>query len=149
MTLADAVISPGDLGTGVLAVLAYAAVGLLLLAAGYGLLDRLTPGSLSELIYVDRNENAMRVAAAQILSVTVVIASAALTSVGGTFGALVDMAVFGLLALLLQAGAFRLLDRLTPGSLGEHICAEEHHPAATLTAVWTLAIGVVLAVAVY
>ena len=148
MIVADSVISAHDLGLGVLAVLAYTGVGLFLLAAGYLLLDRLTPGSLSELIYVQRNENAMRVAVGQLASVTIVIASATLTSVGGRFGALIDVTVFGTMAMILPGLSFRLLDALTPGNLGELVCSEEKHPAATLTAAWTVAIGVVLAVAV-
>lgn len=148
MILADSVIRAEDIGTGVLAVLAYTAVGLALLVAGFVILDRLTPGSLGELIYIERNDNAMRVAVGQLASVTIVIVSAALTSVGGQFGALVDMSVFGSLALLLQAVAFVVLDKLTPGHLGEHVCSKDKHPAATLTAAWTIAIGVVLAVAI-
>ena len=56
--------------------------------------------------------------------------------------------VFGAMALILQGLSFRLLDALTPGNLGELVCSQEKHPAATLTAAWTVAIGVVLAVAV-
>jgi uncharacterized membrane protein YjfL (UPF0719 family) len=137
-----------ELGLGVLTVLAYAAVGLLLLVAGYSVLDALTPGRLMTLIYLERNVNAARITIAQLASVTIVVASAALTSVGGRFGALVDMGVFGLLALLLQAVCFWTLDALTPGDLGDIVTQSEPHPAALVTAAWTLAIGVLLAVAI-
>lgn len=144
----DFTLSGHDLLVGVLATLAYAAVGLALLVAGYLLLDRLTPGSLGTLIYTEGNQNAARLTVGHLVSVTLVIASAALTSRGGTFGALLDMAVFGALALVLQAVSFKVLDVLTPGDLGAIVTAERTCPASFVTAVWAVAIGAVLAIAV-
>lgn len=144
----DFTLSGRDLLVGVLATLAYAAVGLALLVAGYLLLDRLTPGDLGTLIYTDHNVNAARMTVGHLVSVTLVIASAALTSQGGTFGALLDMAVFGALALALQAVAFRVLDALTPGHLGAVVTAATPCPASSVTAVWAVVIGAVLAVAI-
>jgi uncharacterized membrane protein YjfL (UPF0719 family) len=144
----DFTLSAPDIGLGVLAVLAYAALGLALLVAGYRVLDALTPGRLSDLICEDRNVNAATLTVAHLTAVTLVVASAALTSVGGRFGALLDMAVFGSLGLLLQAAAFRLLDRITPGDLGELVTSSEPHPATLVTGAWIIATSVVLAVAV-
>ena len=144
----DFTLSGRDLLVGGLATLAYAAVGLLLLVAGYVLLDRLTPGNLGTLIYTEGNLNAARVTIGHLVAVTLVVASAALTSAGGTFGALLDMAVFGALALVLQAVSFKVLDALTPGHLGAIVTAREPAPASTVTAVWAVAIGAVLAIAV-
>lgn len=148
MTLAASTLSPEDVGLGVLAVLAYAAVGLALLVAGYLVLDRLTPGRLSSLIFAERNVNAAGLVVAHLVAVTLVVASAGLTSVGGRFGALLDMAVFGVVALALQALAFRVLDRATPGDLGTIVTSPSPHPATLVVGAWTVAVGVVLAVAV-
>ncbi len=144
----DFTLSGRDIGIGILATLAYAAVGMALLVGGYVLLDKLTPGHLGTLIYTDSNVNAGRLTIGHLVSVTLVVASAALTSQGGTFGALLDMAIFGVLALVLQGVSFKLLDRLTPGDLGSVVTAKETCPASLVTAVWAVAIGAVLAVAI-
>lgn len=144
----DFTLSGEDILVGVLATLAYAAVGLALLVGGYVLLDKLTPGHLGTLIYTDANTNAARMTIGHLLSVTLVVASAAITSQGGTFGALLDMAVFGGLALVLQGVSFKLLDQLTPGHLGSIVTAKETCPASLVTAVWAVAIGAVLAIAI-
>ena len=52
-----------DLAFGLLSGLAYAAVGLVLLAVGYAAIDLITPGRLGQLIYVERNANAAAVVA--------------------------------------------------------------------------------------
>ena len=144
----DFTLSGRDVLVGVLATLAYAAVGLLLLVAGYVLLDKLTPGDLGSLIYRDGNTNAARMVVGHLVAVTLVVVSATLTSAGGTFGALLDVAVFGALALVLQAVSFKVLDAVTPGHLGTIVTAKETCPASLVTAVWAVAIGAVLAVAI-
>jgi len=144
----DFTLSGRDIGIGILATLAYAAVGMALLVGGYVLLDKLTPGHLGTLIYTDSNVNAGRLTIGHLVSVTLVVASAALTSQGGTFGALLDMAIFGALALVLQGVSFKVLDKLTPGDLGSIVTAKETCPASLVTAVWAVAIGAVLAVAI-
>lgn len=144
----DFTLSGSDVLVGVLATLAYAGVGLALLVAGYVLLDRLTPGHLGHLIYSDGNQNAARLTVGHLVAVTLVVASAALTSRGGTFGALLDMAVFGALALVLQGVSFKVLDAVTPGHLGSIVTAETTTPASMVTAVWAVAIGAVLAIAI-
>lgn len=144
----DFTLTAEDIGLGVLAVLAYAALGLALLVAGFRLLDALTPGRLSDLICEQRNWNAARLTVAHLAAVTIVVATAALSSVGGRFGALLDMGIFGSLGLLLQALSFRLLDRITPGNLGELVTSAEPHPATLISSAWVIATSVVLAVAI-
>ena len=144
----EAALNAQDIGEGVLATLAYAGVGLALLVGGYLVLDLLTPGKLGNLVYVEHNKNASRMVIAHLIAVTLVIVSAAVTSFGGTFGALLDMAVFGALAILLQAVAFKVLDVATPGHLGKIVTAPEPCPASTVAAAWSVAVGVVLAVAI-
>lgn len=142
-------LSAADLATGVLAFAAYATLGLLLLIAGYKLLDLLTPGDLGRLIWVEHNVNASRITIAHLIAVTVVVTTAALTSVGGIFGSLLDMAVFGVLALVVQAVAFRVIDKATPGELGAILTDPTPCPSSYVTGAWTVAISVMLAVAVY
>lgn len=142
-------LSGSDLLIGIAAFSAYATLGFVLLIAGYKLLDRLTPGDLGHLIWVEHNVNASRITVAHLTAVTIVITTAALTSVGGLFGALLDVAVFGALALVVQAVAFRVIDRVTPGDLGAIITDPTPSPSSYVTGAWTVAISVVLAVAVY
>ncbi|MFI6329327.1 DUF350 domain-containing protein [Micromonospora chersina] len=42
--------------------------------------------------------------------------------------------VFGVVGVALLAAGFVLVDLLTPGRLGEVICADEPHPAARVSA---------------
>lgn len=139
-----------NLGYGVGAALAYAGVGLVLLALGFFVLDKLTPGKLAHLIYVDNNVNAARMAMAHLAAVALVITSAAFSAQGETYYiALADMAVFGLVGIIMQAVAFKAVDALTPGELGEIVTAPTPCPAATVSAVISIVIAVVVSIAVF
>ncbi|MGK5742046.1 DUF350 domain-containing protein [Micromonospora sp. URMC 103] len=109
-------------------------VGVGLLAAGFLLVDLLTPGKLRELIWVQRNHNAGLLLAANQLGIAAIVFTAILTSYSDFGKGLASTVIFGLVGLAVMALAFFVLDLLTPGRLGEVICAEDPHPAARVSA---------------
>ena len=134
-----------DIGEGLLASLAYVGVAVVLLGLGFLALDLLSPGRLSTVIMRDRNRNAAVVAAAGMLGLAIVVGTSVLTTPDDFTAGLVTTAVFGLVGVLLQALVFVVLDRLTPGKLGDVVCAEGSHPGAYLIASSLLASGIIVA----
>ncbi|MEV4201267.1 DUF350 domain-containing protein [Micromonospora globbae] len=112
----------------------FGVVGVALMAAGFLLVDLLTPGRLRELIWVRRNGNAALLLAANQLGIAGIVFTAVLTSYSDFAKGLASTLIFGLIGLLIMALAFFVLDLLTPGRLGEIICADEPHPAARVSA---------------
>jgi uncharacterized membrane protein YjfL (UPF0719 family) len=123
----------------------YLGVGVVLLAAGFHVLDLLTPGKLAEFIMTQRNRNAARVASAAMLSLAIVIATAVVTTNNDFAFGLVSTAIFGAVGVLLQTVVYVVLDRLTPGRLGDVVCATEDHPGSWVLAASLLAAGVIVA----
>ena len=69
-----------ELVRGVAATLAYAAVGTVVLALGYVVLDAITPGNLRHLVYADHNTNAAVLAGANVLAVAGIVTTAIVTA---------------------------------------------------------------------
>jgi uncharacterized membrane protein YjfL (UPF0719 family) len=137
-----------DLANGVLASLAYAGVGSAVLIGGYAALDALTPGSLRQLVYAERNRGAAILACAHLLALATIVATAILTAGDDLGRGVLDAAVYGLLGVVLLALSFKVVDWLTPGALGDLVCEEPLHPAVWVTAGFQIALGAVLAAAV-
>ena len=137
-----------DLVRGVLATLAYAAVGTVVLALGYAVLDAITPGNLRHLVYEDHNRNAAVLAGAHVLSVGGIITTAIVTSDDDLARGVVDALVYGLIGIALLAASFKVLDRLTPGDLGQICTDPEGTSAVYVTAAFQVALGAVLAAAI-
>jgi uncharacterized membrane protein YjfL (UPF0719 family) len=137
-----------DLGTGVLATLAYAGVGLAILAIGYAVLDLITPGRLRDLVFAERNVNAAVVVCGNILALAAIVTTAIVESDDSLSRGLVQTTVYGLLGVALQAIAFKIVDWLTPGHLGHIVTAARPDPAAVVVAIISLAMGAVLAAAI-
>ncbi|MCI4061936.1 DUF350 domain-containing protein [Micromonospora sp. R77] len=123
-----------DLLSGAWQSVVFGVVGVALMAAGFLLVDLLTPGKLRELIWVRRNGNAALLLAANQLGIAGIVFTAILTSYHDFGKGLASTVIFGLVGLLVMALAFFVLDLLTPGRLGEVICADEPHPAARVSA---------------
>ncbi len=123
-----------DLLSGAWQSVVFGVVGVGLLAAGFGLVDLLTPGRLRELIWERRNANAALLLTANQLGIAAIVFTAILTSYSDFAKGLASTLVFGLIGLGIMALAFLVLDLLTPGKLGEIICSEEPHPAARVSA---------------
>ncbi|MGW4462244.1 DUF350 domain-containing protein [Micromonospora sp. NPDC004704] len=131
-----------------LATLAFGVVGVLLMGVGYALVDMATPGRLHELIWADRNRNAALLLASNLAGVGIIVTTAIVASDDDFLAGLVGSAAYGLIGLLIMAGAFLLLDMATPGRLGEILVDPEPHPAVWVSAVVHLATGAVIAAAI-
>jgi uncharacterized membrane protein YjfL (UPF0719 family) len=137
-----------DLAFDLLAGLAYGAVGLALLALGYGAIDLLTPGRLTDLIYRDRNWNAAFVVASGLVAIATIQVTAIITSHDDLDQGLAYSGAFGVLGVVLLVISFMVVDRLTPGDLGEIVCATERHPAVVVTVANHIAVGAIVAAAI-
>lgn len=137
-----------ELAVGVVGTVAYAAVGVVLMGLGYGLVDLLTPGKLGELIWRERNPNAALVLLSGLAGVGLIVVTAILTSDDAIGRGLLSTVVYGLLGIVLMGASFLLLDALTPGKLGETVTEHALHPAAWVTAVVHLAVAGIIAASV-
>ena len=134
--------------TGVIGTLAYAGVGLTLLALGYVVLDLITPGNLRHLVFAERNVNAAVVASGNMLALAAIVTTAIVESDDVIVTGLVQAAVYGLLGIVLQAVAFKIVDLVTPGHLGHIVTDARPDPASGVVAVFALAMGAVLSAAI-
>ncbi|WP_017573072.1 DUF350 domain-containing protein [Nocardiopsis halotolerans] len=132
-----------------LAALAYGGVGVAILVVGYLLTDILTPGKLHELIWVNRNRNAVLLVCANTLGSAIVVTSAILSSESEvSLGAgLISTAVYGVIGLAVMAVSFVLIDLLVPAKVARMVSDDEPHPATWVSAVAHVSIALVLAAA--
>ncbi len=137
-----------DLAAGVLATLAFAAVGTLVLGLGYLVLDAITPGNLRHLVYQDHNRNAAVLAGANVLALAGIVVTAIATSDDDLSDGVAEALVYGLIGIALLAIAFKVLDKLTPGNLGQICTDPQGTPAVYVTAAFQLGLGAVLAAAI-
>ena len=135
------------LGQGVLATLLYFVIGFAVLALGFVVLDVLTPGNLRRQVYTDRNPNAAILLAANHLALALIVVTAVLTSDDSLGQGLVDSLVYGLLGVVLQGVALRLLDAFVPGHLRAMVAEPRMSGAAWAVGSSLLAIGAVNAAA--
>lgn len=148
MNSIDLRIGVGDLLAGLGAGVVWGAMGIVLLALGYVVIDRLTPGELGQLIWEDRNVNAAVVLASGLLAIGIIITTSILTSLDGFVAGVVSAFAYGLLGIALLAVSFLVDDRLTPGELGEIVTNATPSPAAWVVAANHLALGAILAAAI-
>jgi hypothetical protein len=137
-----------DLAFDLLAGLAYGAIGLLLLAAGYIAIDVLTPGRLSDLIYRDRNWNAAAVVASGLIAIATIVVTAIITSHDDLDQGLAYAGSFGILGVILLVVSFLVVDKFTPGDLGALVCDHDRHPAVVVTVANHIAVGAIVAAAI-
>jgi len=128
--------------------LAYAGVGLVLMALGYLLVDLVTPGKLHELIWAQRNRNATVLLASNLFAVGTIVVAAIAAGENSFVTGLVGTAGYGLLGLLVMAVSFVLLDAVTPGHLGDILVDREPHPAVWVSATIHVATGAIVAAAI-
>ncbi|WP_214412508.1 DUF350 domain-containing protein [Sphaerisporangium fuscum] len=136
------------LGRGALAILAYAALGVLLLVTGFYVIDMATPGRLSKIIKTDRNPNAALLTASGLAAVGLIVASSIWSSGGALQEGLLSTLVFGLVGIVVQTVGTLLFDRVVGISVRELVSEEKLQPGAVLLSVTHLAIGLITAVAV-
>jgi Domain of Unknown Function (DUF350) len=141
------VVSGDLLSQGALATVLYFAVGIGVLSLGFVALDLITPGNLRRQVYTDRNPNAAILLGANHLALAIIVVTAIATSADNLGQGLVDSAVYGLLGVVLQAVALRLLDAFVPGHLRNLVNEPRMSGAAWAVGISLLAIGAVNAAA--
>lgn len=140
-------ISGESLAQNVIAALLYFAVGVVVLATGFVMVDLLTPGNLRQMVFVERRPNAVAVACGMYAALAIVVIAAIVASSNELGQGLVDAAVYGLVGVVLQGLALIVLEIVVPGRFRDLIADERLHPAAIATAVTLLAVGGVNAAA--
>ena len=134
-----------DLLTGAWQSVIFGVVAIALMAAGFVLVDLLTPGRLRDLIWVQRNSNAALLLSANQLGIALIVFVAIWTSYEDFGVGLASTILFGMLGLVLMAVSFLVLDLLTPGRLGEIICDDQPHPAAKVSAASHFGVALIVA----
>ncbi|MFJ2032658.1 DUF350 domain-containing protein [Streptosporangium sp. NPDC087985] len=137
-----------NLGRGALAIASYAALGVILLIAGFYVIDMAVPGKLSRLIRSDRNSNATLLTGSGLAAVGLIVAASIWSSGGVLYEGLLATAVFGLVGIAVQTVARIVFDKVAGFSVRELVREPELQPGACLLAVIYLAIGLITAVAV-
>ncbi|OBI84839.1 DUF350 domain-containing protein [Mycobacterium sp. 1245805.9] len=133
---------------GAVATILYFAVGMAVLLVGFYVVDWLTPGKLRQLVFIDRRPNAVVVAGAMYISLTVVIITAIVNSYSQLAQGLLGVAVYGLMGVILLGIALLAMHLLIPGDFHEHIDEPTLHPGSFAVALILLAVGGVTAAAV-
>lgn len=140
-------IDPGVLTQSVVSTVLYFLVGIVVLVAGFGMVDVLTPGKLRREVFVDRRPNAVVITAAMDVSLALVIVSAIKSSSDQLGQGLLDTLVYGLVGVVLQGIALAILESIVPGRFRGFIDSEEFHPASIAAAVVLVVVGGINAVA--
>jgi uncharacterized membrane protein YjfL (UPF0719 family) len=135
-------------GTGAGSIVAYAALGLVLLLIGYYAIDLATPGRLSVIIRDERNINATVLASCAVFSVALIIVAAIWSSGGRLSEGLISTAIFGLIGIVAQVVAAFVFNILARIDVRRLVHEPTVSPAAVLLGVTNLAIGLVTAIAV-
>jgi uncharacterized membrane protein YjfL (UPF0719 family) len=136
-----------DLGEGIGAIALYAVVGVVLMLIGFYAIDFTTPGKLSELVRTGR-PNAVIVTASGMLSMAFIIVVAIVNSASDLTAGLIQSLIFGLVGIVAQVLAVRLLEWTTRLDVNATIQAEKFAPGSAVVAAVHLALGLVVAVAI-
>ncbi|GGU21801.1 DUF350 domain-containing protein [Lentzea flava] len=150
MTTTLLALDPGfgaTLGRNIGAIALYAVVGLVLMVFGFYAIDWTTPGKLSALV---RNgaPNAVIVTASGLLSMAFIVVIAITSSVGKLDEGLLSALVYGLVGIVVQVAAVRLLEFVTRLDIGAIIESDRFAPASAVVASAHVALGLVVAVAI-
>lgn len=125
--------------------IAYTVVGLVMLGLGYLALDLATPGRLGSHIYEQRSVNAAVVLGSGFLGLGGIVFTAIWTNGQSSFGTALGWTVaFGVLGVVLQGIAFRLLDLVTPGDMAAMVVDRTFHPASVVAASSQLAVSLIV-----
>jgi uncharacterized membrane protein YjfL (UPF0719 family) len=135
------------IGRGIGAIALYAVVGLVLMVFGFYAIDWTTPGKLSALV---RNgaPNAVIVTASGLVSMALIVVVAIYSSAGKLDEGLLSALIYGLLGIIVQVAAVRLLEFVTRLDIGALIESDRFAPASVVVASAHVALGLVVAVAI-
>jgi uncharacterized membrane protein YjfL (UPF0719 family) len=130
-----------DLG----AILAYAVVGAALIGIGFVALDLTTPGQLRELVR-DGLPNAVTIASGGIFSMSLIVVASIFSSSGHLAEGLIITTAFGLLGVLVQVLAARLMETALRIDVGAVLADDRFNPASIAVAVTHVAMGMIVAI---
>ncbi|GLX00826.1 DUF350 domain-containing protein [Microtetraspora sp. NBRC 16547] len=136
------------LGNGALAITAYAVLGVLLLVAGFHVIDMAIPGRLSRLIREERNANATALTASGLVAVGLIVAASIWSSGGALREGLLATLVFGLVGIAVQTIAMIVLPRIIGIPVRSLVGEAALQPATVLLSATHIVIGLITAVAV-
>lgn len=128
--------------------LAYFGVGALVLAAGFVVLDLLTPGSLRHHVFVDHRPNAAALHAASAVALSIIVVTVMVNASDTLAWGLLDVAVYGLLGIVFQAVTLVILELAVPGRFRDLVSAPTFSTASLAVAATLIAVGAVNAAAI-
>lgn len=137
-----------QLTDGIFAIILYAVIGLALTVVGFYAIDLTTPGKLRELIRAGK-PNACLITAVGLVSMAFIVVLAIFGSGGDVSEGVIYTIVFGLLGIVAQIGSVRVLDLVTGIDLDEIMNADEVLPQARVIAAAHIALGLVVAFAIF
>ncbi|TCO64492.1 DUF350 domain-containing protein [Actinocrispum wychmicini] len=136
-----------QLGKGIGAIALYAIVGLVLVLLGFYAIDWTTPGKLSDLVRTGK-PNAVVVTSAGLISMAFIIVVAINNSDSDLTAGLITALVYGLVGIVVQVLAIRILEWATRIDIGTLIQSETYSPASLVVAAAHLALGLIIAVSI-
>jgi len=136
-----------DLSHNLGAILAYALVGTALIALGFVVLDLTTPGKLNHLVRAGM-PNAVVIAAGGTLSISLIVVTSIFSSSGHLAEGLITTASYGLLGILVQVFAVRLLEAVLRIDVGRLLHDDGFDAASVAVASAHVALGLIVAVSV-
>jgi len=134
-------------GRGIGAILLYALIGLLLMLLGFWAIDLTTPGKLNRMVR-DGLPNSVVVTAAGMVSMAFIVVTAIFSVSGALAEGLLASLIFGLIGIIAQVLAVRLLEWVTGIDIGNILAAPDLKPQVWVVAAAHVAIGLVVAVAI-
>lgn len=137
-----------DLIDGIGVSLAYFGVGALVLAAGFVVLDLLTPGSLRHHIFVDHRPNAAVLQVASALALAIIVVTVMVNASDELVWGLMDVVVYGLLGVVFQAVTLVILELVVPGRFRDLVAAPTFSTASLAVAATLVAVAAVNAAAI-
>jgi uncharacterized membrane protein YjfL (UPF0719 family) len=136
-----------DLVRGIGAILLYGVIGLLLMFAGFYAIDWTTPGKLSKLVHAGL-PNAVIVTASGMLAMSFIVVVAIFNSASDLTEGLITSLVYGLLGIIVQVVAVRLLEWATRIDVASTIESEKFAPVSIVVAAAHIGLGLVVAVGI-
>lgn len=150
MTTSVQALAPGFFGVvggNLAAIVIYALLGLLMMIIGFYAIDLTTPGKLNALVRAGK-PNAVVVTAAGMVSMAFIVVVAIYGSAGNLLEGLLSSLLYGLVGIVAQAIAVRVLEFVTGIDMNLLMTSDELRPEARVVSAAHLALGLVVAVAV-
>lgn len=132
-----------DLFIAVRDTLIYFCTAAVILALGFGVLDLLTPGKLYRAVFVDHLPNAAVIAAGQIIGLAIIVITAVLISPSEIIDGITEVAVIGVVGVLLQALSLAILEAVIPGRFRDLVLDRKPRAGAAVAALILVVIACV------